>query len=673
MTDIPVPQVKYGKLQRLFDDNFLDYTSYVIRDRAIPDIDDGLKPVQRRILQTLYNMDDGRFHKVANVVGATMKLHPHGDQSIFAALVNLANKDYLIDRQGNFGNIFTGDQASAARYIECRLTPLALATLFNKDLTEFTDSYDGRMQEPVTLPAKLPLLLLLGAEGIAVGMATKIMPHNFCELLEAQIKYLRGNEFILYPDFPRGGIIDVSNYNQGNGRLRCRARIKEVDDKTIVIRELPYNLTTQALIDSVERAAKAGKLKIAAINDYTAEEVEVEIKLARGVYAAETIDALFAFTDCELSVSPNLVVIRQNMPCQLTVDEVLRHNSDKLVRDLEKELHIELERLREKLHARKLEQIFIEERLYKQIEEITRYREVLSTVHAALEPFADDLPRPVTKEDVERLLEIKIRRITRFDINRQHKEIRAIEKGIRKVEKDLTDIVGFTVNYLQSLLDKYGPLYPRRSKIEHIDEVDVRAAALSNLVVGYHRESGFLGHKIKAEHKTKDIELTCSELDRLFLIFRNGSYRVVNVTDKFFVGSDLLWLGIVKSDLVFNVIYRDGRENYTYIKRFRTPKFIVNREYRLFPEHKRSVIQMLAVGETGIRARISLVPSSRARYNSLEIDLDDYQIKGAGAKGKRAGNRVVRRVTNITGKSPARKTTAPSLPGFTPPKKGGGS
>jgi len=282
MTDIPVPQVKYGKLQRLFDDNFLDYTSYVIRDRAIPDIDDGLKPVQRRILQTLYNMDDGRFHKVANVVGATMKLHPHGDQSIFAALVNLANKDYLIDRQGNFGNIFTGDQASAARYIECRLTPLALATLFNKDLTEFADSYDGRMQEPVTLPAKLPLLLLLGAEGIAVGMATKIMPHNFCELLEAQIKYLRGKEFILYPDFPRGGIIDVSGYNQGNGRLRCRARIEEIDDKTIVIRELPYNLTTQALIDSVERAAKAGKLKIASINDYTAEEVEVEIKLARG-------------------------------------------------------------------------------------------------------------------------------------------------------------------------------------------------------------------------------------------------------------------------------------------------------------------------------------------------------------------------------------------------------
>ncbi len=673
MTDIPVPQVKYGKLQRLFDDNFLDYTSYVIRDRAIPDIDDGLKPVQRRILQTLYNMDDGRFHKVANVVGATMKLHPHGDQSIFAALVNLANKDYLIDRQGNFGNIFTGDQASAARYIECRLTPLALATLFNKDLTEFTDSYDGRMQEPITLPAKLPLLLLLGAEGIAVGMATKIMPHNFCELLEAQIKYLRGDEFILYPDFPRGGIIDVTGYNQGNGRLRCRARIEEVDDKTIVIRELPYNLTTQTLIDSVERAAKAGKLKIAAINDYTAEEVEVEIKLARGVYAAETIDALFAFTDCELSVSPNLVVIRQNMPCQLTVDEVLRHNSDKLVRDLEKELHIELGRLKEKLHARKLEQIFIEERLYKQIEEITRYQEVLSTVHNALEPFADDLPRPVTKEDVERLLEIKIRRITRFDINRQHKEIRAIEMSIRKVEKDLTDIIGFTVNYLQSLLDKYGRFYPRRSKIEHIDEVDIRAAALSNLVVGYHRESGFLGHKIKAEHKTKDIELTCSELDRLFLIFRNGSYRVVNVTDKFFVGSDLRWLGIVENDLVFNVIYRDGRENYTYIKRFRTPKFILNREYRLFPEHKRSVIQMLAVGAAGIRARISLVPSSRAKYNSLEIDLDDYQIKGAGAKGKRAGNRVVRRVTNITGKPSARKTTAQSLPGFTPPKKVSGS
>jgi len=664
MSDISANQAQYGQLRRFFDDNFLDYTSYVIRDRAIPDIDDGLKPVQRRILQTLHNMDDGRFHKVANVVGTTMKLHPHGDQSIFAALVNLANKGYLIDRQGNFGNIFTGDRASAPRYIECRLTQLARETLFNKDLTKFIDSYDGRMREPVTLPSKIPLLLLLGAEGIAVGMATKIMSHNFCELLEAQIKYLRGEEFILYPDFPCGGIIDVTDYNEGNGKIRFRALIEEVDEKTIVIRELPYNITTQALIESVEKAAKAGKLKISSINDYTAEKVEVEIKLSRGIYAEETIDALYAFTDCELSVSPSLVVIQENMPCQKTVEEVLRHNSDKLVRDLEKELKIELGRLRDKLHARKLEQIFIEERIYKQIEEKTSNEEVFNSVFDGLGPFAGELDREVSREDIERLLEIKIRRISRFDIDRQRKEITVIERDIRKIEKNLSDMIGFTIHYLQSLLNKFGHRYPRRSTIKHFDEVDARAAALSNLQVCYNRETGFLGHKIKAENKRKDLELLCSELDRLLLIFKDGSYRVVNVTDKYFVGNGLLWFGVVESEMIFNIIYRDGRENMTYAKRFRTPKFIINREYRLFPKHKRSVIQLLVVGQEGIRARISLVPSSRARYNSLEINMDDYLIKGPGARGKRVSTRVVRRVTNITGRPSTQKINPRKLPGL---------
>ena len=657
---------QFGKLQRLFDDNFLDYTSYVIRERAIPDIDDGLKPVQRRILQTLYNMDDGRFHKVANVVGATMKLHPHGDQSIFAALVNLANKEFLLERQGYFGSIFTGDQASAARYIECRLTPMARETLFNKDLTEFVDSYDGRMKEPVTLPSKLPLLLLLGAEGIAVGMATKIMPHNFNELLNAQIQYLQGEEFEIYPDFPRGGIIDVSDYEHGHGRIRCRALIEETDEKTIVIRDLPYNITTQSLIDSVEKAAKAGKLKIASINDYTAENVEVEIKLSRGVYAEETIDALYAFTDCEVSVSPNLVVIRQNMPCLMSVAEVLQHNTDKLLDDLEKDLNIELGRLKEKLHARRLEQIFIEERLYKQIEEITSYAKILATVADSLKPYAEELLRKITKEDIERLLEIKIKKISRHDINRQEKEIRAIEREIKKIQKNLTNMVGFTIDYLRVLIDKFGDLYPRRSKIEHFDQVDVRAAALSNLQVGYHRGSGFMGHKIKPEDQKKDLDLACSELDRLLLIFSDGLYKVVNVTDKVFVGSNLLWMGVVEHDLVFNVIYRNGAENRSYAKRFKTPKFIMNREYRLFPEHKRSVIKFFELGENDVRARVSLVPSSRAKYNSLEVELSDYLIKAAGAKGKRVSNRVVRRVTSQTGKPRPVKASSPSLPGFVP-------
>lgn len=653
-----------GKLQKLFDDNFLDYTSYVIRERAIPDINDGLKPVQRRILQTLHNMDDGRFHKVANVVGETMKLHPHGDQSIFAALVNLANKDYLIGRQGNFGNIFTGDQASAARYIECRLSPLARETLFNKDLTSFVDSYDGRMLEPISLPAKLPLLLLLGAEGIAVGMATKIMPHNFNELLQAQIQYLLGKPFTLYPDFPRGGIIDVSAYDHGNGRLRCRARIKKKDDKTITVTELPYNLTTQTLIDSVEKAAKSGKLKIVSINDYTAENVEVEIKLSRGVHADETIDALYAFTDCEVSVSPNLVVIRENMPCIVSVEDVLRHNTDKLLQDLEKELRIERGRLLDKLHARKLEQIFIEERLYKQIEEKISYKAVVSTIRQALFPFTDELIRKITKEDIEKLLEIKIKRISRYDINKQQKEIRALEKGVAAVEKHLEDMVGFTVNYIEGLLKKYGKQFARKSRLEQFDEVNARAAALSNLHLVYHRDSGFLGYKVKLENNLKDLELTCSEYDRILLIFKDGQYKVVPVADKLFLGNNLLWMGVADNDVVFNVIYRSGAENLTYVKRFKTPKFILNRTYWLFPEHKRSAIQLLVVGEKDVRARVSFVPSARARYNRLEVEFDDYLIKGAAAKGKRVGNRTVRSVANLTGKPRKEPSAPPVLPGF---------
>ncbi len=653
-----------GKLHQLFDTNFLDYTSYVIRERAIPDVDDGLKPVQRRLLQTLHNMDDGRYHKVANVVGETMKLHPHGDQSIFAALVNMANKGFLIDRQGNFGNIFTGDQASAARYIECRLSPLARETLFNNDLTEFVDSYDGRMKEPVSLPAKIPLLLLLGAEGIAVGMATKIMPHNFSELLQAQVDYLRGKEILILPDFPRGGIIDVTDYDHGNGRIRCRVKLEQPDPKTIVITELPYNITTQSLIESIEKAAKAGKLKIASINDYTAEKVEVEIKLIRGVLAEETIDALYAFTDCELSVSPSLVAIEDNMPRQHHVEDVLRRNTDRLLKNLQSELTIELGRLEEKLHARKLEQIFIEERLYKQIEEKINYKAVVSTIRQALVPFTEELLRKITTEDVERLLEIKIRRISRFDINRQEKEIREIEKAIGLIKHRLTDLVGYTIEYIEELIAKYGPMFPRHSELRAFDEVDARSAALSNLHVVYHRESGFIGHKIKTEEQSHDLELCCSEYDRVLLIFKDGLYKVVHVPDKLFVGSDLHWMGVVRNELVFNLIYRHGPENLGYVKRFATPKFILNREYRLFEEDKRSIILLLLLGKEGLRVRASLAPSARAKYNAVEIDLDDYLIKGASAKGKRIANRSIRRVTDITGTPKKPKVSPLELPGF---------
>lgn len=634
---------QYGELHKLFDENFLDYTSYVIRERAIPDVADGLKPVQRRILQTLFNMDDGRFHKVANVVGETMKLHPHGDASIFAALVNLANKGFLIDRQGNFGNIYTGDSASAARYIECRLTPLAREAMFNPDLTEFVESYDGRAKEPVTLPAKLPLLLMQGAEGIAVGMATKIMPHNFCELLKAQKKILRNKPFAIFPDFQQAGLLDVSDYQDGNGRIRCRARIEERDDKTIVVRDIPYGTTTQSLSESIEKAARGGKLKVISINDYTAEEVEIEIKVPRGVYAADTIKALYAFTDCEVPISPNLTVIRDNNPVTLTVSEVLQQNTEKLVQDLEQELNIELGRLKEKLHAHLLEQIFIEERLYKKIEECKTFELVISTVETALKPFRKQLVRDVTREDIDRLLEIRIKRISRYDIDKKRKEVKAVREAISLVETDLTDTTGFTIRYLDDLLNRYGHLYPRRTELATFDEVQVRQVALSNLTMGYDRESGFLGHTVKA---APEQSFACSEYDKLLLIYRNGSYKVVNVPDKVFVGHELVWVGKVGEKTVFNVVYREGGQGVCYVKRFETPKFILEKEYRLFPEHKRSEVLFLKTG-TGLTVRVHYAPSKRARSNREEVRFDEFLIKGASAIGKRLALRPVRKLEEL--------------------------
>ncbi|MBI5558847.1 MAG: DNA topoisomerase IV subunit A [Deltaproteobacteria bacterium] len=634
---------EYGSLHKLFDENFLDYTSYVIKERAIPDVTDGLKPVQRRIMQTLFNMDDGRFNKVANVVGETMKLHPHGDQSIFGALVNLANKGYLIERQGNFGNIFTGDGPSAARYIECRLTPLAREILFNKDLTEFADSYDGRMQEPVTLPAKLPLLLLQGADGIAVGMATKIMPHNFRELIEAQKKILRGESFELFPDFPQGGLMDVTGYNDGNGKIRCRAKIVEKNDKTILIKEIPYTTTTLSLMESIEKAAKQGKIKIVSINDYTAEEVEIEIKLARGIYAEDTIRALYAFSDCEVPISPNLTAIRDNRPVNIPLSELLINNTAKLKRDLETELTIELDRLREKLHAHLLEQIFIEERLYKKIEECTSYKLVVSAVAEALAPFRDRLLRDVSKDDIERLLEIRIRRISRYDIDKKLKEIKEVQDRMRQVEKDLRDMVAFSLRYLDKLLATYGHLYPRCTEITTFSEVEARDVALSNLTVGYHRESGFLGHQVKTDC---DRFFACSEYDKLLLIFRNGVYKVIHVADKVFVGPDLYWVGRVDEKQVFNAIYLDGEEDLCYIKRFHCPKFILEKEYHLFPTHARSRIMFLSLGE-GSKVRIHLRPSKRAKKNYEDFCFDEFLIKGSVARGKRVSSRVVRRIDEM--------------------------
>ena len=659
-----------GALHRLFDENFLEYTSYVIRDRAIPSIEDGLKPVQRRILQTLYNMDDGRFHKVANVVGETMKLHPHGDASIFSALVNLANKGYLIERQGNFGNVFTGDQASAARYIECRLTPLAKEILFYPELTEFVDSYDGRMKEPVVLPAKLPLLLMQGAEGIAVGMATKILPHNFNELLRAQIAILHGQDFQLFPDFAQKGFLDVSDYQDGNGKIRIRAKIESKDDKSVVIRDIPFGTTTQSLADSIEKVAKAGKIKIVSINDYTAEEVEIEIKLTRGAHAQETIDALYAYTDCEISVSPNLTLIKGNNPEVMSVSEVLRFNTSQLVALLTRELEIELAHLKEKLHARKLERIFIEERIYKKIEEIKIYNEIIEIISLSFTAFAGELQRPTTKDDIERLLEIRIKRISRFDIERQKKEIREIEKNIRAVEKALRDTVGHTIAYLEKLIATYGGDHPRCTEVRQFSEIDVREVALANLHVAYNSESGFLGFQVRAEEGGV-VPAACSEYDKVLLIFTDGLYKVVNVPEKIFVGPDLAWFGRVDKEQVFNLIYRDGKENLAYVKRFKTPAFILDKEYRLFPEHDRSKLALILNGGNK-HARIYLTPSSRARsHHYVDIDFDGIAIKGVAALGKRASNRTIRRVQEIAAKAAPPEPLQQSLPGVENEGNGG--
>lgn len=658
-----------GSLQSFYDENFLEYTSYVVRERAIPALDDGLKPVQRRLLQTLYNMDDGRFHKVANVVGETMKLHPHGDQSIFAALINLANKGFLIDRQGNFGNIFTGDGASAARYIECRLTPLAKETLFNEELTEFVDSYDGRMKEPVTLPSKLPLLLLMGAEGIAVGMATKILPHNFCELLKAMQAVLREEEFALFPDFPQGGLLDASGYEDGNGRVRCRARIEEENEKTIIIRDVPYGTTTQSLTDSIEKAAKQGKIKIVSINDYTAEDVEIEIKLARGVYANETIKGLYAFTDCEVAITPNLTLIKGTDPEVSTVTKVIEHNANKLCADLEKELRFELGHLEDKLHARLLEQLFIEERVYKRIEEETSLKSITQAVHDGLTPYKKEIGREVTDGDIDRLLEIRIKKISRYNIDKHTQEIKDIRKAIKGIKTDLKDMVGYTIHFLDNLLEKYGVEFSRKTELTSFQEVCLRRAALANLNVVYNRDAGFIGTQVKGKDEKNDISLMCSEYDKLFLIFTNGIYKFVSVMDKMYVGKDLHWVGIVKEDEVFNLIYRDGAENLCYVKRFITPSFILEKEYRLFAEHKRSTLLLLSVGEEKF-AKINLVHSSRAKINNLEIAFDDYLIKNPSAKGKRVSPRVVRRVSQLAVLSNPEPEKVASLPGLAPQDSG---
>ena len=617
----------------LYDKNFLEYASYVIKDRAIPHVDDGLKPVQRRILHALLEMDDGKFHKVANVVGQTMKYHPHGDMSINGALVNLANKDLFIEKQGNFGNIFTGDDASAARYIECRLTPLAKEVLHNPEITAYEDSYDGRNKEPVTFPAKIPVLLALGTEGIAVGMATRILPHNLIELLEAQIACLNGKPFELCPDFPTGGLLDVSEYNDGNGKVLVRARMDFKDPKRIVIREVPFGSNTESLIASIEDAAKKGKLKIASISDYTAEKVEIEIHLARGVKSSDTVDALYAFTDCESSISTSMMVIKENRPHIMSVSDVIEHNTERLVEVLTDELEIEQGHLRDRLHARTLEQIFIENRVYKQIEEVKTAEAVTTAVMDGLEPYKKQIKRQVTREDVETLLRIPIRRISQYDIDRAKQEMRDIRKRLNEIKSHLGTIKRYAISFLQDLIEKCRESYPRRTEIVSFEQVDVREAAQRNLRLRYDRQTGYLGHSVNGSTL-----LEVSPYDRVLVIRKTGVYAVHDVPEKLFVDKGMLYCGFVDPERVFTLIYKDTRSGCPYIKRFEIDKFILNRGYSLMPEGCR-VLKFTT--EPSLKVLLEYKPKPRVRILEQEFTIDDYPVRGNKAKGIRLSTREV--------------------------------
>jgi topoisomerase-4 subunit A len=625
-------------IKSLYDTNFLEYASYVIKDRAIPHIDDGLKPVQRRILHTLNEMDDGKFHKVANVVGQCMRYHPHGDASIGDALVTLANKDLFIDKQGNFGNIFTGDPASAVRYIECSLSALARETLFNPQVTEFEPSYDGRNQEPILLPAKIPVLLALGAEGIAVGMATRVLPHNLIELLEAEIACLQGDQLLVFPDFPTGGLADFSEYNDGNGKVLVRAKLDTSDEKRVVIRDLPFGSTTESLIASIEDASRKGKLKIAGIADYTAEQVEIEVRLARGIHTSETVDALYAFTECEQAISINLVVIKENKPTIVTVSEVIQRSADRLVDILRAELKLEEQQLKDKLHARTLEQIFIENRIYKKIEEKTSSQGVVDAVLLGLEPFRNEIRQKVTKDDVETLLKIPIRRISLYDINRAKREMQEIRDRLAEIKKHLGAIVDYAVAFLQRLIDKYRDNFPRRTEQVSLTKVDVREAAQRNLKLRYDRDTGYLGYEVNGSSLFE-----VSPYDRIIVIRKGGTYSVSNVVDKTFVDKGMLYCGFADKDTlantVFTMVFRNDETGYPYIKRCRIEQFILNKGYSIVPER---CTPLKLTTNQHVELLVEYKPGPRIRVLEEKFAISDYLIKGAKSGGVRLAAREIK-------------------------------
>ena len=631
------PKKLEAGLHTRVDRGFLDYASYVIRDRAIPNLADGLKPVQRRILWALHEKDDGRFIKVANVVGHTMQYHPHGDASIGDALVVLANKRYLIEGQGNFGNIFTGDPAAAARYIECRLTELARTEVFNDSITDFIPSYDGRNKEPVTLPCKLPLNLMLGTEGIAVGLSARILPHNFPELLEAQIAILKKQPFKCLPDFATGGLMDARDYQDGKGSVKVRAKIKTKDESTVVIKEIPPTTTTESLIASIEDAVQKGKLKVKSINDFTSEDVEIEIRCHAGVDAEKLIDALYAFTDCEVTIASRIVVIKDNRPVELTVSEILRENTDQLVAILKRELELREKQLLDELHYRTLERIFIEERIYKQIEKFKTNEAVLASVYEGFKPFAKQLIREIADADVEKLLQVRIRRISLFDINKHREEMEQTKAELDETRKNLKGLTKYVIGHLEALLEKYGPQYPRlTTKSARHEEVDVKAVAFKSFKVSYDRETGYVGYKVSGE----EFKLECTKFDKILLVFKDGTYKVSELPEKLFVGQELFFCGLPERDRVFTCAYTD--RDASYLKRFTFGGTILNKAYSCIPEKSRI---LYFAPDTPKILYVRYKPAPHQKISQQTCEPEQVEVKSPKTRGRQLSIKDISSVT----------------------------
>ena len=628
------------KIHQRVNTSFMEYASYVIRDRAIPKIRDGLKPVQRRILWTLHTMDDGRFMKVANVVGEAMKYHPHGDASIGDALVVLANKRYLIEGQGNFGNPFTGDPAAAPRYIECRLTELAREELFNDELTEFVPSYDGRRKEPVTLPSRLPLLLMLGTEGIAVGLSSKILSHNFPELLRAQIAILKNESFRILPDFVTGGLMDAREYADGKGSVKVRAKIKIKDESTVTIKEIPPTTTTDSLIGSIEDAAHKGKIKVKGISDFTSESVEIEVKAPQGVSAEQLVDALYAFTDCEVSISSRLNVIRENRPVEMTVSEVLRENTEQLVDILKRGLELKERKLQDEMHFRTLERVFIEERIYKKIEQCRTNEAVFAAVREGFKPFTKELVRELIDADIERLLTVRIRRISLFDINKHREEMDKVQTELAETRKFLKNLTKYVIDHLERLLAKYEPIYPRLTKSSRYDEVDAREVAFKAFKVTYDRESGYVGYKVAGDA----FKMDCTKFDRLLLVFKDGHYKVIELPEKLFVGQDLIYCGLPERERVFTLAYCDREA--TCLKRFTFGGTILNKEYSCVPEKTKL---LFFEADTPEEIFIKYKQAPYQKVNQQTCRPGDLAVKGVKARGNQIS---IKDVASINSKPP---------------------